>query len=167
MKRSSPSEFASQGRKEKCRRPFRGICKLILGGCLIFVSSLAEEYTGPYYRLICCGVAISLLLTLPALHLWRLRLQQQSSKERSQQGSRLKEQLLLLQVRLTRGEGEQARSCRCQRVPHPCCQPSRQGNTACPSRTMGTTCVLDVAQLDQTQLAQPKQGRFEALIKTK
>lgn len=119
-------------------------------------------------------VALSLLLTLPALHLWCLQLQQQLSQGHSQQGCRPKQQLLLLQMRLNRmDEDDQARSCRrllflrLQWVPHPCCQPSRQGNTACPSCAMGTICVLDVAQLDQTQLAQLKLWWFEALIKTK
>lgn len=95
---SSPSKFARQGRKEKCRRPFRGTCKPSLGACSIFVSSLAEEYTEPYYHLICCRVAIPLLITL----FWRLQLQQQPSQEHSHLGSGPKEQPLLLQMRQSR-----------------------------------------------------------------
>lgn len=58
--------------------------------------------------------------------------------------------------------GPGTRSCHCllflrlQWVPHPCCHPNRQGNTACPGHAAGATCVLHVAQLDQTQPAQPK-----------
>lgn len=108
--------------------------------------------------LMCC--AIPLLLILPALHFWGLLLQQLCSEERRQWGSSPKLQLLL-QMRLDNEEHEQSRSCRCllflrlQHIPDPCFQPSRHGNITYPS-AMGTTCVLNVAQLDQTQLAQHK-----------
>lgn len=107
--------------------------------CVILGISITQASAA-----VCGGVAVSLLLTLPTLHLWHLQLQQQP-RQHSLWGSGANEQLLVLQRRLKRTEPP-ARSCCCPLMSGclrsgfliPAASPAgRETWPACPSHALG------------------------------